>query len=253
MNSPGPSAANLTLDATADGGGTAGAVDLGTIGNLVPVALLTVSGNLVSVNGNVTASQIDITADEVRTDPTNGVLTATLPLGETAALTLRGLTTDGIFGRAGPPDTNALRVDVPGLLVVLPNVNRSSPVVWLRGVPGRKPFYEFADSNTNRIVCYNNDCGNPPITIEEIRRILELPEERAALASVFDQLRKLLDEILMAGFSKENVRKQLVQGIVLETGRARPGIDEFVGDGVAPPASCTPKGADAASGNLVCP
>jgi hypothetical protein len=78
------------------------------------------------------------------------------------------------------------------------------------------------------------------------------PEARAALSAALDQLRRLLEEINLAGFAKENIRKELTQGLVLETGLARPGIDEFVGDGVAPPAGCLPNEALAKKGVLAC-
>jgi hypothetical protein len=42
----------------------------------------------------------------------------------------------------------------------------------------------------------------------------------------------------MAGFAKENIRSELLRGIVVETGLARPGIDEFVGEGVTAPPTC---------------
>jgi hypothetical protein len=183
-----------------------------------------------------------------------------------AAITFRGLTTEGTFGRASPPDTNALRIDAPGLLVVIPNANRDSSIVWLRGDPNRPPRYAFADDSTHRQVCYNGACegqapttGQPPpttgllpTTAAGLLALVESPERRAALVAVLDELRRLLDEVLMAGFAKENVRKQLLRGLVLETGRARPGIDEFKGDGVTGPQACTPAKAGVASGVFGC-
>jgi filamentous hemagglutinin family protein len=261
---------SLTIDASADGGGRAGAVELGTIGNLVPVAVLTVAGDLVAVNGNAAARQVFITADEVRTDPSNGIITATQPFVDfnenNAAVVFRGLTTEGTFGREAPPDTNAVRIDAPGLLVVIPNSNRDSSTVWLRGDPNRPPRYEFTDSATHRRVCYNDACaGQPPpppegqrpptegeLTGRALIELIESPERRAALVGVLDELRRLLDEALMAGFAKENVRRQLVRGLVLETGPARPGIDEFTGDGVRGPQACTPARAGVESGAFRC-
>jgi filamentous hemagglutinin family protein len=245
----------LFIDASADGGGRAGAVDLGTAGNLVPIAFLFLSGDLVSVNGNAIASQVFISANEVRTDPSTGIITATRPFTDlndaNAALTLSGLTTSGVFGRAPPPDTNAIRLAVPGLLVVRPNA-RALPNVWLRGDSATPPAYAFAESPAHRRVCYNGVCSGPAFTPAELVALVEAPERRAANAAVLDELRRLLDEVLMQGFAKENVRRELIRGLVLETGPARPGIDEFTGDGVTGPRACTPAPGGVASGVLQC-
>ncbi len=65
-------------------------------------------------------------------------------------------------------------------------------------------------------------------------------------------VRALLDELSVAGFAKENIRRQLLQGIILETGLSRPGIDEFVGEGVAPPTACEPDQKNLTPNSLTC-
>jgi len=124
--------------------------------------------------------------------------------------------------------------------------------VWLRGDLVSPPLYAFANSPTNRRVCYNGACSGPPFTAAELVALVEDPGRRSANAAILDELRRLLDEALMSGYAKENVRRQLVRGLVLETGPARPGIDEFKGDGVTGPQPCTPAPGGAPSGVLVC-
>ena len=119
------------------------------------------------------------------TDPSNGMITATLPfagVGGPAALTLRGLASGGNYGF----ERGALRVDVPGLLVVSPNSNQSLPIVWLQGDPTRKPSYEFYTSSTHRLVCYNSSCALAGLGAAAIRtRSVE-----AANTGIFSALRK---------------------------------------------------------------
>jgi hypothetical protein len=80
----------------------------------------------------------------------------------------------------------------------------------------------------------------------------DTPASRAALNAALAPLREILSEVLLAGFAKENIRRQLMQGQVLETGLARPGIDEFTGDGVALQPSCAGSPSAAAAGDIAC-
>jgi filamentous hemagglutinin family protein len=231
-------AANLAIDASADNGAAAGNVQLGTIGNVTPLDTLAIVGDTVTFGGPVSARRVEITANTVVT-PTGQINTSQGFNGTAeanAALLLRGLTTPGAFGTRNAP----IRIDTPGLFVVIPNAPNSLPFVFLAGDPNKAPVYEFAGDPTHRRVFYN---GAAP----------DSPADRAAQGAITQQLRALLDELAVAGFAKENIRKQLLQGIVLETGLARPGIDEFVGEGVGAPPSCEPGAKSAASGNLDCP
>ena len=47
-------------------------------------------------------------------------------------------------------------------------------------------------------------------------------------------------EALLAGFGKENIRKQLQRGLVFETGLAPPAVDII--EPAAKPDTCTPPG-----------
>ncbi len=255
LNPTGSSGGAVTIDATADGGGNAAGVDLGTAGGgSIPITVLTVSGELINVRGVVTADRIVLTANEVRTP--GGQIVATRPFTNfdpaNAALTLRGLTTPGTFGQA--PPANGLNVNVPGVIIVEPNASGTLPAVWLTGDATTKaPVYEFAATEGRRLVCFNGVClGENERRIDRLFNIVVSPQEQTALTAVLDQLRKLLDELLMAGFARENVRKQLVQGIVLETGRGRPGIDEFTGEGVTPPINCEAQADALSEGVLAC-
>jgi len=218
--------ATITLDASADGGAVAGNVDLGVVGSdTTRVNMLIVTGNTVTFAGTVNAKQVFVTANQVRTAGGGRIIASQTYDNDTsetnAALRLRALSGDGTFGESNAP----IEIDVPGLFVVIPNSSNTLAPVFLAGDPDRKPVYEFADDFSRRLVFYN---GVGP----------DSPASRAALGAALDVLRRLLDEINQAGFAKENIRQQLLQGLVLETGLSRPGIDDFVGEGVAPPLSC---------------
>jgi hypothetical protein len=152
-----------------------------------------------------------------------------------AAVTLKGLTTAGIFGTVDNP----IQVQAPGLFVVNPNESNALPIVFLGGDPNLKPVYEFAADPSRRVVLYN---GVAP----------DSPTSRAAIGAALAPLREVLSEVLLAGFAKENIRRQLVQGQVLETGLARPGIDEFTGEGVTGPNACQGSASAAAAGDIAC-
>ena len=107
------------------------------------------------------------------------------------------------------------------------------------GDPALKPVYEFANDPSKRQVLYN---GVAP----------DSPAARAALGAALAPLREVLSEVLLAGFAKENIRRQLTQGQVLETGLARPGIDEFTGEGVGSPQSCQGSTQAAGQGSIAC-
>jgi hypothetical protein len=217
--------ATWTLDASADGGAGAGNVQLGVIGDTTGLNVLNVIGNTVTFAGPVNARQVFVTANRVETSG-DGRIFATQEFendsDETnAALSLRGLTSEGTFGDRSSP----IQIDVPGLLVVFPNSPNTLSPVFLAGDPDKKPVYKFAEDPSARLVFYN---GTAP----------DSPASRAALGAITQQLRQLLDEINQAGFAKENIRRQLLQGLILETGLSRPGIDQFVGEGVTGPENC---------------
>jgi hypothetical protein len=231
---PTTAGAEWTIDASADGGAVAGGVALGVVGDARPLSKLNVKGESVTFAGNVNATQVFVTANSVVT--TSGVIVASKSFTTTdefnAALKLEGLSTAGLFGTL----ENPIRIDAPGLFVVIPNTSNELPFVFLAGDPSRKPVYEFADNSSRRLVLYN---GVTPDT----------PASRAALSAALAPLREVISEVLQAGFAKENIRRQLLQGMVLEAGLARPGIDEFSGDGVTPPAACS---GTVQAGNLAC-
>jgi hypothetical protein len=197
--------------------------------------VLNISGDAVTFAGTVNAQQVFVTANSAAT--TTGVIVATQTFTNTnevnAALKLQALSGSGVFGTLGQP----IQIDVPGLFVVQPNGSNALPFVFLAGNPSKKPVYEFADNPSRRLVLYN---GITPDT----------PASRAAISAALAPLREIISEVLLAGFAKENIRRQLLQGSVLETGLARPGIDEFTGDGVTPPAAC--QGGTATSTAISC-
>ncbi|HEX2830690.1 MAG TPA: autotransporter-associated beta strand repeat-containing protein [Burkholderiales bacterium] len=228
-----------TIDATADGGAASGNVQLGTIGDVTPLKVFNVFGENANVVGPVKATQIAITANSVATNGA-GVLIASKDFANDSAITnaavkLQGLTGPGVFGTVD----NFLQIQAPGLFVVIPNESNALPVVFLGGDPSLKPVYEFANDPSKRVVLYN---GVAP----------DSPAARAALGAALAPLREVISEVLLAGFAKENIRRQLVQGQVLETGLARPGIDEFTGEGVQQQPSCQGSSNAAAAGNIAC-
>jgi hypothetical protein len=200
-------------------------VSLGGIGATTPLDTLEVKADALSITGTVSAGQLFLTANSVATP--GGQLVASQPYSNTnrsnAAVTLEGLTTAGLFGTLDKP----VALDAPGLFVVTPNNTNTLPFVFLGGNPGRKPVYEFAAVPNRRLVFYN---GVAP----------DSPESRSALSAALTPLREVMTEVLMAGFAKENIRRQLLQGMLFEAGLARPMIDEFRGEGAAAPQSCTP-------------
>jgi hypothetical protein len=155
-----------------------GNVSVGTAGDVVPLATLTTNGNTVSFGGSAVAQQIFIVANQVLIDPLAGLIKATLPFAGfngPAALTLSGpSTTGGIFGT----ESNALHVDVPGLLVVTPNESRSFPTVWLRGDPSGKPRYQFYQDPARREVVYNS---RPVLFDLELKELREDRERRLTI------------------------------------------------------------------------
>jgi hypothetical protein len=191
------------------------------------------------VIGRVQGTQIGITANTVATNGAGIVVASRVFENDVAAtkaaLTLQGLTTPGIFGTVD----HFLQIQAPGLFVVMPNGSNGLPQVFLGGDPTLKPVYEFADDPSKRIVLYN---GVAP----------DSPAARAAIGAALAPLREIINEVLLAGFAKENIKRQLVQGQVLETGLARPGIDEFTGDGVQQQPSCTGSESTATAGALAC-
>jgi hypothetical protein len=207
------------------------------VGNTTPLNVLVVTGSTVTFAGVVNARQVFVTADRVMTTAGARIVATRNFDGVTAetnaALSLRGLTTPGIFGERNTP----IEIDAPGLFVVFPNSPNSLLPVFLAGDPNKKPVYAGADDPNARLVFYN---GSAP----------DSPASRSALSAITQQLRQLLDEINQAGFAKENIRKQLLQGLILETGLSRPGIDDFAGDGVAGPQVCN--GIVTESGALAC-
>jgi hypothetical protein len=228
-----------SIDATADGGAASGNVQLGTIGDVTPLQVLNVFGESVNVLGPVKATQIAVTANSVATDGA-GVLIASKEFANDSAITnaavkLQGLTGAGIFGTVD----HFLQIQAPGLFVVVPNESNALPVVFLGGDPSLKPVYEFASDPSKRVVLYN---GVAP----------DSPAARAALGAALAPLREVISEVLLAGFAKENIRRQLVQGQVLETGLARPGIDEFTGEGVQQQPSCPGSPNAASNGAIAC-
>jgi len=237
VNSGGANA-NLSIDATADNGGLAGNVTLGNVGTANRLNVLSISGDTVTFGGQINARQVLVTANRVET-PTGRINVARSFNNDVsqgnAAILLRGLTTPGEFGLRDAP----IRIDAPGLVVVIPDTPNTLPFVFLAGDPNNRPVYQFADDPSRRIVFYN---GVAP----------DSPSSRAAQGAVVQTVRALLDELSVAGFAKENIRRQLLQGIILETGLSRPGIDEFVGEGVTPPTACEPDQKNPGSNSLAC-
>jgi hypothetical protein len=232
-------AVTWTIDASADGGAASGNVQIGSVGDVTPLQVFNVFGDNVTVAGKVQGQQIAIFANTVMTNGA-GILVASQEFGGNTAVTnaavrLQGLTTPGIFGLVDNP----IQIQAPGLFVVIPNETNTLPVVFLGGDPNLKPVYEFASDPSKRIVLYN---GVAP----------DSPASRSALSSALAPIREVFTELLLAGFGKENIRRQLLQGDVLETGLSRPGIDEFTGEGVALQPSCAGSPSAAAQGALAC-
>jgi len=104
------------------------------------------------------------------------------------------------------------------LLQVANKVSSVGKQGFLAGPVDREPRHEG-----NRLVLYNFQPTLATIT--------------SALNAAVAPLRDALTEALASGYSKENVRKELAQGLVLEVGVAFPALDEVEGkDGLEGPA-----------------
>jgi hypothetical protein len=164
--------------------------------------------------GGVTARSVVLVADKVTTpNGINGSLSLVKRGDNSVVLTFRGLTGNGSFGEASTG--KAIYVDVNDYVAVMPNKDTTAAaVVYLEGTRDYKPAYEFTSDATFRAVVYNGDAADSP-------------QIRGALSSAVAPLRDTIKEQLSAGFSRENLRKQLSEGVVLQTGVAGPAIDRI--------------------------
>ncbi len=171
-----------------------------------------VSNQAVIGAGGITARSVVFVADSVTTPRAADGSIRLIQRGDNSVvLTFRGLTGIGQYGFAGVG--NGIYVDTNDYVAVMPNnVVTPQSVVYLEGNRTFKPAYEFASDTTYRVVVYNGEAADSP-------------QIRGALSSAIAPLRDTIKEQLSAGFSKENLRKQLSEGVVLQTGVARPGID----------------------------
>jgi len=96
-------------------------------------------------------------------------------------------------------------------------------VVYLVGPVAPAPFY----SRGLRSVCYN--------FLGERCQRLSAPITQTALNAAYSELRRMIEEVLRSGYSKENVHSELVKGLVLESGMAPPALDDIAGDGLRLP------------------
>ena len=96
-------------------------------------------------------------------------------------------------------------------------------VVYLVGPVAPAPFY----SRGLRSVCYN--------FLGERCQRLSAPITQTALNAAYSELRRLIEEVLRSGYSKENVQSELIKGLVLESGMAPPALDDIAGDGIRLP------------------
>ena len=182
----------------------------------------------------MTARNVFLWANEVTTPSgaAGGIRLVKRPLPDAATplLNFRAISGIGIFGLPGRP---WIYVDTDDHVTVLPNSDNSAGAgVYLEGVPDYKPSYEFKDDPTKRTVRYN---GESP----------DSPQFLGALISANAPLRDALKDALSSGFSKENLRKQLTEGSVLQTGVGQPGIDKI--ENATDVESC-----DVAAGSLGC-
>jgi hypothetical protein len=142
---------------------------------------------------------------------------ATKPQFADPVLIFKGLNGIGQFGIFAEQNTanQWLSVDTDDQVSVIPSSD-TSPAgrVYLAGPVAYGPKYVFATNLTKRSVVYN---GATP----------DAPQFLGAITSATAPLRDTLKDALSSGFSKENLRKQLTEGSVLQTGVARPGIDRI--------------------------
>lgn len=184
--------------------------------------------------GGLTARNVFLWANEVTTPSgaAGGIRLVKRPLPDAATplLNFRAISGIGIFGLPGRP---WIYVDTDDHVTVFPNSDSSAGVgVYLEGVPDYRPSYEFKDDPTKRTVRYNGE-------------LPDSPQFLGALISANAPLRDALKDALSSGFSKENLRKQLAEGSVLQTGVGQPGIDKI--ENAADAESC-----DVAAGSLGC-
>ena len=184
--------------------------------------------------GGLTARSVVLVAGKVSTPFGNGGVIRLVKQGAVSSVDRPVLSFIGLDypagGSFGVPGA-ALYVDTNDYVAVLPNSPLNSPV-FLVGTTDYKPAYEFASDQTFRFVSYNGASADSP-------------QIRGALSSAIGPLRDTIKEQLSAGFSKENLRKQLSEGVVLQTGVARPGIDRI--DNAASVETC-----DVATASLGC-
>ena len=181
------------------------------------------SNQITMGTGGVTARSAVLWADSVTTPQAiNGSIRLVKRGDNSVVLTFKGLTGIGQFGFSTPGQ--GIYIDTNDYVAVMPNnVVTGASVVYLEGTRDFKPAYEFAADPTYRAIVYNGEAADSP-------------QIRGALSSAIAPLRDTIKEQLSAGFSKENLRKQLTDGVVLQTGVARPGIDKI--DGAMESDSC---------------
>ncbi|MDB5816435.1 MAG: filamentous hemagglutinin [Rhizobacter sp.] len=93
--------------------------------------------------------------------------------------------------------------------------------------------------------------ATPELTpAEQLFNEVRFKDYLQAVSDAQEPFRRALAEALAAGFGKENIRKQLSQGLVFETGLAPPAVDDI--QPATPPATCSvSRGPNGAS--LSCP
>ncbi|HUL13232.1 MAG TPA: hypothetical protein VLU73_13825, partial [Methylococcaceae bacterium] len=189
--------------------------DLGTQRNV------TLTADRINVGRQgITGKQIVLTADEITSLDDSSLVQVTEPDFTQVGLSLHGLKGDGVFGTFDRP----LFVFMDSELQLTPNTPSLTNIVLLAGPPEPKPRY--LNGPGRRVVDYNFGLTAPPAGV-------------AALNAAYAPLRRLLSEVLASGYSKENVRKQLAEGLVLETGVAPPALDNIVDEGIRlPEVSC---------------
>ncbi|MCM2308168.1 MAG: hypothetical protein NDI91_11980, partial [Sulfuritalea sp.] len=174
--------------------------------------------DLTTTNVGITAANVTLEAPNGSafiTNGTEGLVTATAPLGPTAALTIRTLPTNGVIGDASAPTIKGLRVQTSGLVQVFGD-GIGDGTIFLIGDDAVQPKYEFSGDPLHRVVKYNGvDATNAQLT--------------GALDAAYLDIRNQTTEIRESGFAKENASKVLRRGVVTSAGPGQPAVDDSTG------------------------
>jgi hypothetical protein len=169
------------------------------------------NGSVLAVDTGIQGAKVTIKVPSgaAFTTGATGLIKATAPLADTAALTIEA------NGAIGSSLTDALNVEVSGRVIVVGD-GVGDGVINLKGNDAIQPKYEFSGDPLHRKVLYNgNEATNAQL--------------EAGLTASSSEINNLTNEIRESGFGKENASKILRRGVVTSAGPGQPAVDDSTG------------------------